>query len=146
MNIPYKAKPKQGQGKSGTVYVELDRGQKAMLVKNLQDGLYGLLELSNYDSDAREVLLTQHKYFGPHPSAGKGINNTLASLVSGVLKKANNQPNSDLCSVKMLDGIAYATRIFEHFKVGTEYSFTEVQNLPGNSKSKTIIENLFEEI
>lgn len=145
MKIPYKAKPKQGQGKSGTVYVELDRGQKAMLVKNLQDGLYGLLELSNCDPLAREALLTRDKVFGPHPSAGKGIHNTLGSLVSGVLKKANNQPNSDLCSVKMLEGVEFATRIFEHFKVGTQYSFTEVQNLPGNSKSKTIIENLFEE-
>ena len=112
---------------ANTTYADISMGEKTLMLSDLTKTFYKQLEASNYDDSTREVLFQQDKAFNKHLSAPKrGTNNCLVSFMSGLLSQHHNTPGKDI-SIKMLEGITLASKIFAHIDAtNTVYEFVEV--------------------
>ena len=112
---------------ANTTYADISMGEKTMMLSDLTKTFYQLLEKSNYDSQVKDVLYLQESAFNKHMTAPtRGVNNCLASFMSGLLSQHHNNPTKDI-STKMLEGITLASRIFAHVDAkNTVYEFNKV--------------------
>lgn len=111
---------------ANTIYTEMDKGDKLYMISKLTDAFYTLVERSNYDNEAKEILLTQHKDFNKHIASGNvKLNNSLGSFMSGLLKQHHKNPDKDI-SNKMLAGIELASQVFAAVGIDCpEYKFVK---------------------
>ena len=120
---------------ANTIYADIDLNTKTMMLDDVAQGFYSLLERANYDPTVSQALRTQHKSFRKHIASGdKTLNNSLQSFLAGLLKQHHNKPNKDI-STKMLEGLTLASALMNELEVSEAYEFEKqssrrVQNTP----------------
>lgn len=128
-------------------YSSIPLNDKLPMLKELHNGLFESLELSNYNQDVRDALYSQDPTFNKHIASGDPkINNCTVSFLSGLLKQHNGNTGKDI-SVKMLPGITLVSRLFNHIDPKyTIYTFEKIEHAVGNAPrlATTTFQNLFE--
>jgi len=127
-----------------TSYAKISHTDKHHILKNLQEGLNHLNELSNMDEAYLDLLTTRSKYFGKHPNSGKGIHNSIGSFIGGILNQ-HVHANRDF-SMPTLKGIEVAS---EFFNTIDPVKFTKIQFNKGTldtSEEATKFDALFDRL
>jgi hypothetical protein len=98
-----------------TTYAGMKPGDTDFVLEVLEQGLYALLEKSNYNESIKQALHYRDSRFPKHTSINSTIDNTLGSFVAGVLAQHLNARK--ICkkkdfSTKQLKGITAATECF----------------------------------
>ena len=97
---------------ANTIYADINAGDKLMMIDTLAKAYYELIERTNYDDVALQVLHKRDKIFRKHIAADKHTHNSLGSFLAGILKQHYGNPNKDV-STRMLEGISLASQVLE---------------------------------
>ena len=99
-------------GERNNEYAKMSADEQAWVLRMLKHGLLKLVEESNHNPNADEVLKYRNEIFLKHQSAPKpGTYNSLGSFCSGVLAQTMYNTNNHI-SIKQLPGIQGAMTIF----------------------------------
>ena len=96
----------------GTYYTGgINKKDKDLVLDALSNGLFDVLQKSNYDQNIKQAIYIQDQKFRKQTAVSNKTDNCLASFVAGVLEQFKQNPSKDF-SVKQLEGISAATRCF----------------------------------
>jgi hypothetical protein len=114
----------------------IHKKDKDLVLDTLSNGLFDVLQRSNYDQNIKEFIHTSDDVFRKQTAVSNKQNNSLASFVAGVLEQFKQNPSKDF-SVKQLEGITAATRYFNIIDSNKheDIEFEDTKNitpLPGN--------------
>tara|TARA_R100000426_G_scaffold40115_1_gene31189 strand:+ start:102 stop:503 length:402 start_codon:yes stop_codon:yes gene_type:complete len=93
------------------VYAGISKKDKDLVLDTLSNGLFDVLQRSNYDATIREFVHTPDDIFRKQTAISNKQNNSMASFIAGVLEQHKQNAQKDF-SVKQLEGISASTRYF----------------------------------
>ena len=118
------------------VYAGISKIDRDLVLDTLSNGLFDVLQRSNYDQQTKTDIYTQHEMFRKQTAVSNKQNNSMASFIAGVLEQHKQNAQKDF-SVKQLEGISASTRYFNIIDPNKhqDLEFEDTKNitpLPGN--------------
>ena len=93
------------------LYAGISKKDKDLVLDTLSNGLFDVLQRSNYNDKIRTDIYTQDAMFRKQTEVSNRTDNCMASFVAGVLEQHKQNAQKDF-SVKQLKGITFATQYF----------------------------------
>ena len=129
------------------VYAGISKIDRDLVLDTLSNGLFDVLQRSNYDQQTKTDIYTQHEMFRKQTAVSNRTDNCMASFVAGVLEQHKQNAQKDF-SVKQLEGITAATKYFNQLdKKHEDIEFEDTKKitpLPGSAGVVDRLNDLFE--